>query len=82
MKIKLLKISKALEPFFKNLPPFTDKTKKWLYKYLPIIALIVGILYGLSALSFWETGHMSIIGSTTYTQNGLSINPVYNLNIF
>jgi hypothetical protein len=83
MKIKLLKISKNLEPFFKNLPPFSHKTKNWFYRYLSIVALIVGILFGLYALSFWQTGHTSIIGpNTTYTQSGLPINPIYNLNIF
>jgi len=82
MKIGLMKISSKIEPYFKNLPPLSQKTKEWLVQYLPIISLIVGILYGLYAISFWNEGHSSIIHGISYIPGGLVIKPINQLNFF
>jgi hypothetical protein len=82
MKVQLIKISNRIEPYFKNFPPLSQKSKHWLVKYLPIISLIVGILYGLYALSYWNVGHSSIINGLSYAPGGLAIMPINNLNFF
>ncbi len=57
--MELLKtIEDSLAPLFKQ-PEMPDGGKKWFVKYLPILALIGGILQAISALLLWQAWYVA-----------------------
>lgn len=61
-------IENALAPFFKQLPALPLNAKRALVKYWPIIALVLGAMQLVAALSLWRLGH-----AATDTANRLMI---------
>ena len=74
-------IENALAPFFKQLPPLPFNAKRALVKYWPIIALVLGVMQLVAALSLWRVGHAAndVVNQLTIAAGGMAVAPQLGL---